>query len=1153
MRTSKIDPQKFRGVLIRNTVLPLGLATILCGAFVGLILLLVSVSEQAVRSNQIIARAHLALQRQIDAETGLRGFIITQNNAFLEPYTWSQEHLNGDLTQLDQRVTKNPQQIENLRKIRQAHLEWGNYASQLLELRGKPAAMRDQVTSQAGKKIMDAIRGYFDEFIRSEEATRDQHNQDTQNSVRIVLFLIVAGSLITGAFLAYYSRKQLNEVSSIYRDALEKEANQNEILTKEAWLKAAQADLANLLRGEQSIARVCSEVLGLLCETLDAKVGAFYLVDSSNHLNLHASYALSAADEKRNSQFRLGDTLVGQAVRDKKLLAIDPAPSGYLKISSSLGEATAQSILLAPAIANNSVQAVIELGFLRPLKTRDQELVQLLSENIGNAIVSAQYRIKLQDLLEESQKLTEELQTQQEELRVNNEELEEQARALQTSQARLEGQQTEMEQVNSQLAQQNDELSRIRISLEQKAKDLERASEYKSQFLANMSHELRTPLNSTLILAQLLLENKSNHLDPEETEYARTILSSSNDLLALINDILDLAKIESGKLEIRPESVEVSPLVQNIERLFKQTAERKSIELHAELDPKRTGNFPPVPATIFVDKQKVEQILKNLISNAIKFTVRGSVNLRVFMQNEKQIAFEVTDTGIGIPTDKHRLIFEAFQQADGTTSRNFGGTGLGLSISRDLSRLLGGEIQVKSTPGKGSSFCLVIPVQTPAAVAKPLTPTYSHTHSTNFGADTRNRPSEKTASPLRSTFPDDRRTLEKNRRRLMIVEDDKNFAKILLDLGREHNFQGIVAQTAEEAIDMAGQFFPNAIILDINLPDHNGLFVLDRLKTNPATRHIPVHIVSAEDYSVTALQMGAIGYQTKPVDRTRLATVIQKLESKMTQDFKKVLIIEDDEVQRESLTRLISAPGVEVVAVGNGQAALELLQKSDVDCVVLDLSLPDMSGYEVLERMTTQKLPHYPPVIIYTARSLTSSEEERLQNYSKAIILKGAKSPERLLSEISLFLHQVETKMPSEQQKVLQNLRDRERSLEGRTVLIVDDDVRNIFALNSALHPRGAITEIARNGKEALAKLAANPKIEIVLMDLMMPEMDGYEAMREIRKNPQFKNLPIIAVTAKAMLDDQEKCMEAGASDYLAKPIDLAKLLSLIRVWLKQN
>lgn len=1154
MPASQIDPKQFQKIASRNTLLPLALATLLSALFIGLVLHLVSINQWVDHANQVIARAHSALQRIVDAETGIRGFVITSKDSFIAPYTRSIERLPSEFKELEELVSDNPTQTDRLQQIQEKFRDWGTFATGLLDIRTNEREIRIRMTGETGSRLMDSIRNTFTDFIRSEEALRDQRIKTTRQTVLLALVLILSGSGITGAFLAFYSRRQLNLVSSLYGHALEKEAAQNEILQKQAWLKAAQVDLANRVRGEQQVGLVCSEVLNLLCRTMGAKAGALYLVDSPEHLKLCSCYAFSEAEAAQRGAFWFGNTLVGQAARDRQPITMDPAPPGYLRIESTMGESSATSILIAPAIANDAVRAVLEFAFLRPLVPRDLELIEVLSENIGTAIVSAQYRQRLQDLLEESQKLTEELQAQQEELKVNNEELEEQTRALQESQARLEIQQSELEQTNAQLGQQaralelqNDELNQARSNLEEKAKELQRANQYKSQFLANMSHELRTPLNSTLILAQLLIDNKSGHLDREETEWASTILSSSNDLLDLINDILDLAKVESGKTELHPEHVAVAELLHGIERLFAPAAEKKGIRFLLEQNPEALPS-------LWIDRQRVEQILKNLVSNAIKFTSEGSVSIRASRLENDRIAIHVRDTGIGIASDKHRVIFEAFQQADGTTSRQFGGTGLGLTISRDLAHLLGGQIVLESTHGKGSTFTLILPIRFEAST-DPGTTAARRLFEIAPSDDSTSIPiPDGKARTLRSfsppPFPDDRDHLGAGPRILMIVEDDDAFAKILMDLGHEQKFQCIIAQLAEEAIEMAEVYLPHAVILDMHLPDHSGLFVLDRLKNNPATRHIPVHIISAQDQSSAALQMGAIGYLVKPVERTQLAAVIQKLETKLAQDFKKVLVVEDNAAQREGIKQLIADPGIEVTTVESGQKALLALRNNSFDCMVLDLTLPDMSGYDVLESMSTQEALSYPPVIVYTARSLTPDEESRLQRYSQSIILKGAKSPERLLSEISLFLHQVESRMPTERQRVLQDLRDREKSLEGRIILIVDDDVRNIFALNSVLHPRGAATEIARNGKEALAKLEANPKIDLVLMDVMMPEMDGYEAMREIRKIPRWRKLPVIAVTAKAMSDDREKCIEAGASDYLAKPIDLPKLLSLLRVWL---
>jgi len=753
-------------------------------------------------------------------------------------------------------------------------------------------------------------------------------------------------------------------------------------------------------------------------------------------------------------------------------------------------------------------------------------------------------------VLAETQQLNEELQVQQEELKTANEELEEQSRVLKESQAHLETQQAELEQTNEQLSERtdaldrkNDELSQAQQELQARADDLQRSSKYKSEFLANMSHELRTPLNSSLILAKLLAENGEGNLSAEQVKFAESIYSAGNDLLNLINDILDIAKVEAGKLEVRPETTQLERLVEGLRGMFLPLAEHKGLAFEVKVEPQ-------VPVTLFTDRQRLEQILKNLLSNAIKFTDHGQVSMTISHQAGTGIIFAVRDSGIGIAADQQQAIFGAFHQVDGSSNRRYGGTGLGLSISRDLAHLLGGQINVESNPGQGSVFSLVMPERyehegeevealslRPAVDTLPPAPKAS------------NAVAPKLPAP---TFADDRERAPFNNRCILVIEDEPNFARILFDLAHELGYSCLVAHGADEGFALASQYIPDAILLDMRLPDHSGLTVLQRLKELAGTRHIPVHIISVEDRVEAAMHMGAVGYAVKPASREELKEVFARLEAKLTQKLKHILLVEDDDLQRESIARLIGDDDVEITAVAMAQDALALLRENIYDCMIIDLKLPDMLGNELLKRMTAEDIRSFPPVIVYTGRNLTREEETDLLKYSRSIIIKGARSPERLLDEVTLFLHKVESQLSHERQRMLKTARSRDKVFEGRKVLLVDDDVRNIFALTSALEHKGAIVEIGRNGREAIERLEQHDDIDLVLMDVMMPEMDGFEATRLIRQQPRWRKLPIIAVTAKAMKDDQQRCLQAGANDYLAKPIDLDRLFSLIRVWLPQ-
>jgi signal transduction histidine kinase/CheY-like chemotaxis protein len=918
-------------------------------------------------------------------------------------------------------------------------------------------------------------------------------------------------------------------------------------IRRQEWLQQGQVQLSAALAGDQSIKRLGENALTFMSEYLGAQVGAFYVQNGKGY-RCKATYGVPA--EGVAAVITEDDGLAGQAIRDRKIFRLNDIPSDYFTYGSAFGQTTPKHILIAPAIIDGHANAVIELGFADDIPERTFPMLERVSETLGVAVRSADYRSHLQNLLEETQRQSEELQAQSEELRVSNEELEEQSRTLQESQQRMEQQQAEMEQTNAQLEEQTqilesqrDDLARAQSALQLRSRELEQASQYKTDFLANMSHELRTPLNSSLILAKLLADNTDGNLSEEQVRFAETIQSAGNDLLNLINDILDLSKIEAGHMDIQPESVRLSKLADDLNRTFEPMAQEKKLKFAISVG----DNCPDVIET---DGKRLEQILKNLLSNAVKFTEKGEVRLAVARTGKTGIAFSVTDTGIGIAKEQQDVIFEAFRQADGTTNRKYGGTGLGLSISRELVRLLGGDISLNSTPKKGSTFTVTLPQRyspdkvQPRAIASPPPAILQD--------DTSPAPARHQHS---IDIADDRDTLDRTRKTLLVVEDDESFARILYNMAHDLDFQCILAHSADEALIVATQYMPNAVVLDVGLPDHSGLSVLDRLKQNPRTRHIPVHVISADDYSQTAYSLGAAGYMLKPVKREQLANSLQQLEGRLEQRVRRVLIVEDDKVQRESVQKLLSAHDVETVGVGTAADCLEQLKQNRFDCVVLDLSLPDASGYSLLESMSHEEAFAIPPVIVYTGRDLSTKEEEDLRKYSRSIIIKGAKSPERLLDEVTLFLHQVVADLPAEQQKMLKKAKNRDAVLEKRHILVVEDDIRNVYSLTNILEPRGAVVQIARNGIEALEALSNagnnnNPPIDLVLMDVMMPEMDGLTATREIRKRREWNKLPIIMLTAKAMKGDQERCIEAGANDYMAKPLDVDKLLSLVRVWM---
>ncbi|NTV50164.1 MAG: response regulator [Geobacteraceae bacterium] len=902
------------------------------------------------------------------------------------------------------------------------------------------------------------------------------------------------------------------------------------------WFKSGQNDLNTILRGDKPTAKLANQALAFLAGYLGAGVGVFYVFDEKEAvLQMAASYAL-APGKHLNERIALGEGLAGQAALEKKVITLQEAPPDYLSISSGLGESRPAHIVALPLLHNNTLVGLLELGSFTTFSDNDLSFLQQIMEALAITLSVNKSHQKLNDLLEHTQGQSEELQMQQEELQQTNEELEERAQLL--------------EQQREQIRVKNRALEETWGELQLKANELERVSTYKSEFLANMSHELRTPLNSLMILSSLLKDNREGNLTAKQVEFAATINGAGRDLLNLINDILDLSKIESGHMEFHYEDLNLSEICEQIETVFNPIAGDRGIDFTVTVDDSS-------PKAFTADSQRTQQILKNLLSNACKFTSEGAVILRVYTPEPGEcqletpsIAFAVSDTGIGIPTDKQSLIFNAFQQADGSTSRTYGGTGLGLSISRQLARSMGGEISLTSEEGKGSTFTLYLPIMgicdLNAAAEKPDLPA---SPVKTAAAGTKSKWTDTLPAPL----PDDRLQIPEGGKSILVIEDDLTFAGILLRMVRDRGFSALVAADGENGIAMAELYRPSAIILDVMLPHIDGWGVMRSLKDNPATRHIPVHFVTCLEERQKAMSMGAIGYVTKPVSRELLDNVFSTLESTIKKTMKMLLIVEDDPAQAQAMVALLEEREVAILVAESGAKAIELLSRSQFDCIVLDLGLSDMSAFELLEELKKLDPERRIPVIIHTGRELTQEDEKRLHHYAESIIIKGAKSPERLLNEVTLFLHLVETSLPPDKQRMIRTALDKEAMLAEKKVLIVDDDMRNIFSLSSALSEKDIIIFEADNGREALNRLNEFPDIDLVLMDIMMPEMDGYEAMRAIRKDPRFVSLPIIALTAKAMKGDREECLKAGASDYIPKPVDMEKLFSLLRVWLYQD
>ncbi len=1109
-------------------------------------------SDAVTRTHEVLLGANELLSTIKDAETGQRGFVLTGKESYLGPYNDAVAHVDDQLNELSNLVSESPSQSGRVASMKlrvKSKLDELADTVRVRRIEGFEPALAIVLTDR-GKADMDTIRSSV-LAMQAEEGQLRAQKITEMNAAYSSAIASTAVAALLGIILSGVITFMIGKASSARR--------------RQEWLQTGQAGLSAAVLGEQNMEQLGHNVLSYLANYLDGHAGAFF-VKEGGLFRRTATYGVPNNSDVPED-FRASEGLLGEAVTTGKTIMLDNMAQVQLTAGAALGQWRPKDVIIVPASSEGSVDAVVELGFLGDMDQAAKELLEKTSEYISIAVRSARYRQHLQNLLEETQRQSEELQTQSEELRVNNEELEEQSRAIKESHARLEQQQAELEQTNNQLEQQariledqKDDLTRAKDSVQQKAQELEQASRYKSDFLANMSHELRTPLNSSLILAKLLSDNSDGNLSEEQVKFAKTIQSSGNDLLALINDILDLSKIEAGQMEIRPEPVSVNRLVNDMRRTFDPIAGQKQIEF-------RTTLKEGLPEVFDTDRQRLEQVLKNLLSNAFKFTEKGHVELEISKTINNTLRFAVIDTGIGISAEQQRAVFEAFRQADGTISRKYGGTGLGLSISRELSRLLGGTIGLESTPGEGSTFSITLPfVYNPAGVQPLLRAPVAPAEPMPAAL----RPVKKTAkkdvpAPVAQPSPydtskrliDDRDKLTENSRSILVVEDDDAFARILYDLAHDLDFLCLLSTTAEDALATTRQYLPSAIVLDVGLPDNSGLSVLDRLKHDEKTRHIPVHVVSANDYTHAALSLGAIGYMLKPVKREELVDAFRNFEARLSAKMRRVLIVEDDDVQRDAVQRLLTSQDVEVKAVGTAAECLEALEEQTYDCMVLDLSLPDASGYSLLETLSQEDAYSFPPVIVYTGHELSYDDEQRLRRYSKSIIIKGAKSPERLLDEVSLFLHQVVSELSPEQQTLLRKAKNRDSILEGRRILIVEDDVRNVYAVTNIFEPLGAIVQIARNGREALEALdlahadsTGAHDIDLVLMDVMMPEMDGLTATRELRKRPEWKKLPVIMLTAKAMKDDQEKCLDAGANDYMAKPLDVEKLISLVRVWM---
>jgi CheY-like chemotaxis protein/CHASE3 domain sensor protein len=1133
--------------------------------FIGCTLILISVaifsfrnSEKFVDSNawvdhtnQVLHEFEQVLAGSVDAETGARGFVITGDESYLEPYnianTTMFEHLRTlkELTKDNPVQQKNVDELEDELRAHVAHLD--------LKIRLRKKSFEEAkalVLSGEGKRIEDKIRKRVANATKIEQSLLEERRKASEEDARnfnlifIILLVVIAIVLISVYLIINTNLRALKKAEA-------ESDNKN-------WLLTGNFELNETCRGEREEMELAQSIIDKVCSYLKAQIGVIYLSDNGM-LKQAGSYAFHVRKQNA-SLIRIGEGLVGQAAREKKAIIFTEVPDDYIKINSGLGNITPKNLVILPLLLDGNLKGVLEIGTVRSLTELEMEFLNMISENLAIVLNAAQSRSKLKELLEETQRQSEELETQQEELKQSNEELQEKTRLLEKSEGMLKAQQEELQQTNEELEekanlleQQKEKLENAKVEVEAKARELEITGKYKSEFLANMSHELRTPLNSILILAQLLSENKSKSLSAKEVEFSKNIYNSGADLLNLINEILDLSKVESGKIELDIAEISLPEIRSEMSSMFTELAKKKSIEFALDFPEALSGK------PLRTDKQRLEQILRNLLSNAFKFTASGGrVSLSVRQADQATefrnknlrrasdiLAFSVNDTGIGIPKDKQEIVFEAFQQADGSTKRKYGGTGLGLSISRELANALGGEISLQSEEGKGSVFTLYIPLQFDPSF---VTPAEKKVEVKQRNAEIPNK-IEKFDMPASDTS-DDRYAVHENSKTILIMEDDPDFANYLLQFVRDRGYKGIIALQGNTGLSLARHYKPDAIMLDMKLPVMDGTEVLKHLKNDPDLRHIPVQIISGYDTRREGMELGAFDFIRKPISQADLQNVFGRIEEFMNRKLKKLLVIEDDETQNKAIRELIGNGDVKSFSAFSGKEAYEMMQKDRFDCVIVDLGLPDMTGFELLEKIKSDSKLSKIPVVVYTGKNLSVEENNRLNRLADAVVLKTANSQERLLDETILFLHRVESNLPKEKQSIIRKLHKTDEVLRGKKILLVDDDIRNIYSLANVLEEEGMQCLTAENGRAAVNMLRENNEIDIILMDVMMPEMDGYEATRMIRKMSNYGKVPIIALTAKAMKGDREKCLDAGMSDYVSKPLKIEQLLSLMRVWL---
>ncbi|WP_316790312.1 response regulator [Pedobacter frigoris] len=1156
---------------------------------------LIASSDMVAHSNQVMNNLDGVISTLKDAETGQRGYLLSGEAVFLEPYQGAKEKALDMLGNVAIETQDNPFQQQDVKKLQAIIEERLNILENTVTIkrRGGNVSVAELLK---GKVYMDKARALIKKMQTEERRLLEERTASMNKFAGYTpILILIAAALAILITYFFYRRVSLdfskrlalqrelqekneeidNRIEVIqgiaaqissgdYQIRLDDEMKDGlgslagslnamaeslqysfSLLADKEWLQSGIANLNDKMVGEKSVDALATDILENIIEHTHSIVAAFYLLGEDKKLYLEGGYSL-APDFKKHV-LNIGDGIAGQVIKSGKQILINDIPDGEMTISYAVGNTKPRNIAAIPIFRSNEIVGVMEFGSLTPYTPLQLEFFHSISNNIGIAIHVAQNRRRLQELLEETQAQAEELQAQHSELEGLNAELEAQTQKIQTSEEELRVQQEELLQSNQELEERtslleekNQLIQERNLDIQQKAEQLEQSTKYKSEFLANMSHELRTPLNSILLLSKLMSDNKE--LDKEYIEYAEVIQSSGQGLLGLIDEILDLSKIEAGKMKLEFADVNINEIATDMRSLFAPLANNKALQLIIDVE----EHMVPINT----DKMRLEQILKNLLSNAIKFTDQGKVSLTVKRDEaKKSILFKVTDTGIGIPADKQGLIFEAFQQADGSTRRKFGGTGLGLSISRELAKLLGGEIELTSKENVGSEFTFSVPVDR-KVVAEQLPLQDAVMTSVSFEQTKESLPERFTVDRIPQDIEDDRDNIQPEDKVILIVEDDTGFAKTLLSFTRKRNYKGIVAVRGDVGIEMANQYKPLAILLDIQLPVKDGWQVMEELKSNPETRPIPVHIMSSLEVKKESLLMGAVDFINKPVALEHMQQIFQKLEHALSRHPKKVLIVEENKQHAEALSYFLSNYNINTEVVNNVNQSIGALHKKEVDCVILDMGIPDKNAYETLETIKKSDGLEHLPIIIFTGKNLSKGEESRIKQYADSIVVKTAHSYQRILDEAGLFLHLVEAKETDKKKPASEKLGGLYEVLNNKTVLIADDDVRNIFSLTKALEQHKMKVLAATDGKEALQILRENPLVDIVLMDMMMPEMDGYESTKEIRKIPAYKQLPVLAVTAKAMMGDREKCIAAGASDYISKPVDIDQLISLLRVWL---